>query len=505
MSSGKTLLVVITVYCLLVALIFHATLSSMVAIWIRSETFAHGFLILPISVWLAWRMRDRFARLTVRPEPWALILLLGAGLVWWLANLVDVLVVQQLAFVGMLVCGIWAIAGTDVVRCYAFPLGFLFFAVPMGEDLIPPLMMLTADTTEFLVRGSGVPIYREGMFLYLPTGTWSVIEECSGVRYLIASVVLGACYAHLTYTSIWRQLAFLLAAVIVPILANSARAYAVVMVGHLSDMRYGIGADHLLFGWVFFGVIMLLMFWVGGFWQQQEQPVSIGTPPPTRPERSSAFSTMAVAGLAIVATGIWPAAAFAMNRESPPVDTPALKAPVAGDAWQAVEREDWQWHPAQPGADRSLNQVYVRSDASEPVIVGVHLRQYLKQSQGAELVDTTDPWRPVRGVWQIIEERGYQTDLGYPEQVIEARVASADQNVLVWSWYLIDGRYTTNPYLIKLLEAKQQIFDGGRQGTRLFIATPVGDDRQQARQALQHFITAHLTGIEASLQDGVAQ
>ena len=69
----------------------------------------------------------------------------------------------------------------------------------MGEDLVPPMMDLTAATTVWLVKLTGIPVYREGLYFTLPSGDWSVVEACSGVRYLIASFTLGLLYAHLSY------------------------------------------------------------------------------------------------------------------------------------------------------------------------------------------------------------------------------------------------------------------------------------------------------------------
>ena len=40
-------------------LVFHNTTWSMIAIWLRSDTFAHGFIILPISLWLVWHKREQ--------------------------------------------------------------------------------------------------------------------------------------------------------------------------------------------------------------------------------------------------------------------------------------------------------------------------------------------------------------------------------------------------------------------------------------------------------------
>ena len=47
-----------------VALLFLDTSVSIVTIWNRSETFTHGFFVLPIFLWLVWREAggDRGAR-----------------------------------------------------------------------------------------------------------------------------------------------------------------------------------------------------------------------------------------------------------------------------------------------------------------------------------------------------------------------------------------------------------------------------------------------------------
>jgi hypothetical protein len=35
-------------------------------------------------------------------------------------------------------------------------------------------------------------------------------------------------------------------------------------------MKYATGADHLIYGWLFFGVVIMLMFWVGGLFADKE-------------------------------------------------------------------------------------------------------------------------------------------------------------------------------------------------------------------------------------------
>ena len=59
---------------------YFGTAASIVAIWDRSGTFAHGYAILPISLWLVWQRRAVLAALPVRPYFPALPALLACGL-----------------------------------------------------------------------------------------------------------------------------------------------------------------------------------------------------------------------------------------------------------------------------------------------------------------------------------------------------------------------------------------------------------------------------------------
>ncbi|WP_027950118.1 exosortase A [Haliea salexigens] len=495
-------LVTLVAFVLLLFLIFHQTVLSLVDIWSRSQTFAHGFLVMPISIWLVWRERSAYSSLTVRPQPYALLLVVLFGAIWLLAHMVDVRVLEQLAFVAILVSGIWAIIGNAMAARAAFPLLFLFLAVPMGAELIPPLMNLTATTTEYLVRASGVPLYREGMYLYLPTGTWSVIAECSGVRYLIASFTLGLIYAYLTYSSLQRRLLFVIASIVVPILANSLRAYGVVMMGHLSDMRLGVGVDHLVYGWGFFGLVMVILFWAGGFWQEDTTAdidsgvgvVAAGTP--------ASGSLAFVAACAVILAAIWPAATWwTLEREAPLGQMAPLTLSQPEGVWQPIARLPEFWQPDVAGADRELDQFY-----SGPQPVALFLRQFLTQSQGSELVASAEPWRPEpRQLWRVVDQQRMTVDIGSLDAIEEVQIRHGGTKYLVWSWYHIAGRNVANPYVAKFLEAQQKLLQARRTGARVFVATQIpGDVPEDARAALEAITAAQLSSIADAVSQGLA-
>ena len=87
---------------LAVLLLYRDTALAMVQIWARSDTFAHAFLVPPISLWLAWRKRELLARLTPSPQPWVLLPMAVIGALWLLGELVAVNAATQFALVALL-------------------------------------------------------------------------------------------------------------------------------------------------------------------------------------------------------------------------------------------------------------------------------------------------------------------------------------------------------------------------------------------------------------------
>ena len=85
-----------------VLLLYRDTAVAMVQIWARSDTFAHAFLVPPISLWLAWRKRELLARLTPCPQPWVLLPMAAIGVLWLLGELVAVNAATQFALVALL-------------------------------------------------------------------------------------------------------------------------------------------------------------------------------------------------------------------------------------------------------------------------------------------------------------------------------------------------------------------------------------------------------------------
>ncbi|MBT8447619.1 MAG: exosortase A, partial [Gammaproteobacteria bacterium] len=235
-------------------LMYLPTVSSMVSIWFQSNTFTHCLFIAPMALFMVYDSRREFAGLPVAPAFAPVAGVAAAGLIWLASRLASIQVTEHLSLVAMLVFSVYALLGTAITRRIAYPLAFLFLAVPFGEGLIPHLIEFTGNFSAAAIRWSGVPVFHEGNQIILPTGNWSVVTACSGIRYLLATVTIAAVYGYFSYRSIWRRLVFIALGVLVAVLANGIRAYGIMMIGHLSNMRLAVGVDHILYGWLFFGI-----------------------------------------------------------------------------------------------------------------------------------------------------------------------------------------------------------------------------------------------------------
>ncbi len=480
-----------------VILLYFSTVSKMVDIWIRSETFTHGFLVVPISLWLVWEKRGALARLSPKPDLRVLVFSLPVGLCWLLGDLVDVLVVQQFAFVAMLIVVLWTLLGRRATGFLAFPLAFLFFAVPVGEGLLSPMMEFTTDFTVRMLQITGIPVYREGTFFSIPSGDWSVVEACSGVRYLIASVTLGTLYAYMTYSRIWKRLIFIAAAIVVPIFANGMRAYLIVMIGHLSDMKLAVGIDHFIYGWVWFGIVITIMFLIGAIWRDPLEPAPPQAPLETVRSGAPGMLSMTLA-ICLTAAGLWPLLAWAVQQDmSGNAKSVTISPPPGTQGWHLSDTAHWDWKPHIINPDDSLYRFYEKDGYR----VGLYLGVYMAQKKNADLVNSQNQIvRQQHPVWLNKGRFSVPMVLGGTDiSVQQTRLVGRGQRLLVRHWYRVGSQHTANDYVAKLLEAVSLL--PGRRKDRAFIvvATPYELEMSEAESVLQAFMDSMLPGIEQAL------
>lgn len=478
------------------------TAQAMALVWARSDTFMHGFLVPPIAAWLAWRRRGLLALQRVRPMPWLLGAVAAACIVWLLGDLASVSTASQFAMVAILVLSVPALFGWGVTRVLLFPLLFLFFAVPFGEFAVPQLMSWTADVTAFSLRAMGIPIFHEGLEFVIPSGNWSVVEACSGVRYLIASFMMGTLFAYLTYTSTRKRLIFVAVALTLPLVANWIRAVIIVLIGHLSDMRLATGVDHLLYGWVFFGVMIGAMFMIGARWADPEVDETARTTDAGAKDHPNAASVSRTVWwvasgvlLLLLAVHLW-----SWRLEQPRSGhLPQLTTVQVRQEWRELPNAPMPWVPGFPQPTVVQRSTFDRNGPP------VWLWTALFEQPGGEgkLVSSTNTIAPSNDkFWSSYRSGGRAASDTLPafktEMLRQGATLSADDapRVRVWYAYRLGGRWFVSDARAKVQQALQRLTIGHGDGWVVVVATPldpVADER------LESFVRAHWQGLEQAL------
>ncbi|MCD6680947.1 MAG: exosortase A [Burkholderiaceae bacterium] len=473
-SVTGTVLASFAFACLLSIAVFPDVWASMVRVWMHSETFAHGFTALPCAAWMLWRRRSDWQALPQRPWWPATFALFACGLIWLVGRLGGVSSLEQFGTVGIIPATMLLLVGPAITRAIAFPLAFLFFAVPVGEFLTPIMMDYTADATVAAVRWSGVPVFREGLHFSLPSGRWSVVEACSGLRYLIASLALGVLYAYLQFRTLRYRLAFVALAIVVPIVANWVRAYGIVMLGHISNMKLAAGVDHLIYGWLFFGLVMALLFWAGSLWREPVAastsiPATRGAIPMDEPDRLSRSSSnnrriaLVLAAVAIVA--LWRPLSNELLDQSESFDgVGPLRAAIDG----LPPAQSLDYEPHYTGASGTLR--IARTIDGTPV--ELHAYHYARQHETSEMIHGSNyVVRADDFQSQILSKSTRSAAWG---SVASYRIRRAGTGLLlVWQWYAIGDTQTANPYRAKAATAWSLLTGRGDESLALVLVTPI--------------------------------
>ena len=298
-------------------LLFLPECVAAVGVWRASDTYGHCFLIIPMAAYLAWDRRAALAGLAPRPLPALAPLALPVAAVWFLSERLGIMEGRQLAAIAALELMALAALGWRLFRALRAPLLFLVFLVPFGAFITPMLQQFTAG---FVVRGLnvlGVANYATDYTIEISAGVFYVAEACAGLRFLIAAAAFGVFYALLNYHSPGRRLLFVAASVVVPVFANGVRALGIVVLGAILGSAQAAAADHIIYGWVFFSLVMLLLV-AGGMPFREDPPEAA---PSGQPEAAHAETRPVWAAAAVLLLlAIGPAAAMLLARQV----TPAL-------------------------------------------------------------------------------------------------------------------------------------------------------------------------------------
>jgi exosortase A len=465
-------------------LCFHRDLADMAGQWWNSSTYGHCLFLPPIIAWLV-RQRLPGLRLLQPVAWWPGLLLVAAGAGGWLlGDAAGVALARQYGLVMMVQGAVVACLGPAVARGLLFPLAYALLLVPAGEELVPPLQTLTAAMCMQLLALAGVPAHIDGVFITIPNGYFEVAEACSGVKFLVAMVAYATLAAHVCFRSPLRRALFMAAALALPVVANGLRAWGTIYVAYLTDSDFASSFDHVVYGWLFFGAVMIaLMATAWPFFDRRVDMPWIDPArlqprmPPVQPSRQLAIVAGAVLALAVTPL-LWSAvvdargaAAVARRVMLPQVPGWVRSGPPVGPPWR----------PHFAGADQLIVGHY-RDGAGRPVDLAFAV--FDRQREGKELVGFGQGAIPPDGPW------AWTAASPPPPGGRAFRILGPGPVVREVAIFYLLGNVTTGSDLrVKIETLKARLLGRSQRAVAVLVSAPQTGD-PGARGAIDDFLRA---------------
>ncbi|RJG27553.1 exosortase C-terminal domain/associated protein EpsI, partial [Massilia cavernae] len=278
-----------------------------------------------------------------------------------------------------------------------------------------------------------------------------------------------------------------------PIIANGLRAYMIVMIGHTSGMKLAVGVDHLIYGWVFFGIVMFLMFWIGSFWREDGDKAA--APMPAAAQVGTGHAQLLKIAAAVVAvSAVWPLLAWTIDRAS--INPAPVRLDQVASSW-APGVPFSGWEPRYMAPDARLDTVYRGADGHD---VALDVLYYRNQENAKALISSVNIMAGEKDPAHEVSAGRRSVDLGTRQlEVREHLMRGARGNFLVWHWMSIDGQPVLNGYVGKLMQAKMKLMLRGDDGAVVMVSAPYGEQPDEARAAMRAFLATHIGAIDAAL------
>ena len=284
--------------------------------------------------------------------------------------------------------------------------------------------------------------------------------------------------------------------ILVPVVANWLRAYLIVLLGHVSGNTLAAGADHLVYGWAFFGVVMLLMFMIGARWREDHLPEPAHVSPKTAAAMPTSSGGAAFWGMAAAALLVVSLPHFGLNELNQQQNKSAvvLDLPASfGSGWNRGGSTLSAMEPAFKNPSAQINTSYT-SDAGS---IGLHVSYYRAQDAQRKLVSSQNMviasedkrWARVHGGVETVSMADGSALVVRSMELrrLENLGSSAEQNLLVWQLYWVDGVWTASDFKAKLYGARQRLFGRGDDGAIVLLYAMRGD-QGQGRAVLEKFL-----------------
>lgn len=233
----------------------------------------------------------------------------------------------------------------------------------------------------------------------------------------------------------------------------------IVMIGHYSGMTLATGVDHIVYGALFFAVIIFIMFYIGSFWRDPEIKQENIVTKNIVPNSYTTKQTSVVFGLLLVSLVIWPLSHYQLlSHYKAQTTVPDWSTSALNAQWVEIKPPHWEWQPKFNGAANESTRYYRKNDS----IIGIYQANFGDEKQGSELINTQHVLvhREERDKWHTIKQStlniaSSENNKSITVDIERIRAKSTDYSAA--KWYQVGDLSTNNPYLAKVKQLYKKL------------------------------------------------
>jgi len=437
---------------------FHAVLVDLFHKWYAQDltgTYSHGLLVAVIVLYLLYKItlshRNEFV---YQPSVTGLVLLTGSQLALFAATLMEISFLQHILFVISLFVLVWSVYSYRTAKLYLLPAILFSLTFPVWGDLAQYLQQLSIFSTNLLLSLTGLPYYREQAFFHFPVGIIEIAPECAGLQQLLVSVIIGLLFSVQHRLRLFDLVKTLVYISILSILLNTIRILIIMAVGYFTKMESSLISQHILLGWVIYGLGIYLFLFL--YSRKNFKTEDASDDSETHEIRQVPLNSWHVVFIPIVLVLVilpWATVAAVTARVNH-APLPPVKLAIKQADWHE-EQNSWDinWRPAYPESDVVTRRVYRR----DGIRIYAYVLTYSRLNAAAKplnMVNTAyDPKH-----WKLLKQSLLSTTSprdGQSQVRLDNLISANGERLAVLRYYRVNGHVVDS-----LLKAKLAILTG---------------------------------------------
>lgn len=233
--------------------------------WNVETRYEHGvmfpFIIAGLLAYQWKKIRD-----SINQGEWQGLLLLGFGCLLFILAYRVIQWRVGVVSLPFIVSGlVWYLCGRKTFLLTVFPVFYLGLSVPVPDiqQATVPLQNISISIAQSICRLSGVGTYASGSTIFSTNQHWqplTVDELCSGIRSLMALLMISSAWAYIAKMSLWKRALLLISALPIAIIGNGLRVASIFLIAEYGNAEFARKTWHDQSGlFLFYPFSLMLM------------------------------------------------------------------------------------------------------------------------------------------------------------------------------------------------------------------------------------------------------